>query len=84
MNVALVLPRATVMLAGTLAADELSLKDTTTPPIGAGPLSFTVPLEVAPPVTLVGLIESELNVNAGATVIVTVAILLLLVPLFAE
>lgn len=60
-NVALVLPLAIVTLAGTRAADELSLNDTTTPPLGAGLPNLTVPREVAPPLTLVGLTESALN-----------------------
>ena len=60
-NVALVLPPGTVTLAGSLAADELSLNDTTAPPPGAGPLNLTVPWEADPPVTLVGFSESVLN-----------------------
>ena len=42
-NVALVLPLVTVTPAGSPAADELSLNDTTRPPLGAGPLKVTVP-----------------------------------------
>lgn len=42
-NVALVLPAGTVTLAGTVAAGESSLSDTTAPPLGAGPLKVTVP-----------------------------------------
>ena len=42
-NVALLLPAGTVTLAGTPVAVELSLKVTATPPLGAGPLSVTVP-----------------------------------------
>ena len=61
MNVALLLPPGTVTLAGTLADDELSLNDTTTPPLGAGPLNVTVPTEAVPPVTVLGFSESELN-----------------------
>lgn len=72
-NAALVLPLATVTLAGTLAEDELSLSDTTTPPLGAAPLKVTVPLELIPPVTVVGLSEREFSTTAGTTVIVTVA-----------
>ena len=82
-NVALVLPPGTVTLTGTLVADELSLSDTTAPPPGAGPLKVTVPWEVAPPVTLVGFSESELNADVDKTVIVAVATLLLFVPSFA-
>ena len=72
-NVALVLPLGIVTLAGTLAADELSLSETTTPPLGAVPLNVTVPVEVVPPVTLVGFNESELN-NSVDGVTVSVAV----------
>ena len=82
-KVALVLPPAIATLAGTTTDDELSLNATTTPPLGAGPPNLTVPRDVAPPLTLVGLTESELNATVGKTVIVTVATLLLFVPLFA-
>src|SRR5882724_9613263 len=55
-NVALVAPAATV----TLAAVVLLLERVTcAPPVGAGPLSVTVPVEEFPPVTLVGFSESE-------------------------
>jgi hypothetical protein len=39
-------------LAGTLARPLLLESVTTTPPVGAGPLRFTVPWELRPPVTL--------------------------------
>jgi hypothetical protein len=43
-NVALVLPAGTVTVDGTLAADGVSLlSDIATPPLGAGPVSVTVP-----------------------------------------
>ena len=59
-NVALVAPGATVTLESTVAAVVLLLESTTcTPPEGAGPLNVTVPVEEFPPVTLVGLSESE-------------------------
>ena len=49
-NVALVAPAATVTLAGTVAADVLSLpSNTTAPPPGAGPASVAVPVELSPP-----------------------------------
>ena len=56
MKVALVLPAATVTLAGVLATAVLLLeRETTAPPAGAALLSITVPVEVCvPPVTLVG------------------------------
>jgi hypothetical protein len=54
-KLALVAPAATVTLAGARAAVVLLLEsDTTAPPVGAGPLNVTVPVEDAPPVTLVG------------------------------
>jgi hypothetical protein len=62
-KVALLLPPATVTLAGTVVDDEVSLNDTTRPPLGAGPLKVTVPCELLPPVTLVGF--SEIVLNAG-------------------
>jgi hypothetical protein len=67
-KVALVLPAATVMVEGSLAADELSLSETTTPPLGAGALRVTVPWEEVPPVTVVGLMVNELKATEGLTV----------------
>ena len=73
MKVALVLPLATVTLAGT-AAEALSLLScTTAPPLGAGALRVTVPWDVAPPVTLVGLTERVLKLG-GLTVRVAVLV----------
>ena len=72
MNVALVLPAGTVTKAGTLAADGvLLLSETATPPLGAAPVSVTVPWEMIPPRTLAGLTENELKV-VGVTVSVVV------------
>ena len=68
-NVALLLPAGTVTLAGTPVADELSLKVTATPPLGAGPLSVTVPCAETPPTRLPGLTDSALSVTGtGVTV----------------
>ena len=60
-NVALLAPAATVTLAGTVAVDVLLLeRETAAPPVSAGPLSVTVPVEdCTPPDTLVGLSVSE-------------------------
>ena len=68
-NVALLAPAATVTLAGTVAADVLSLdSDTTAPPTGAGPLSVTVPVEGLPPARWTGSPAREVNAGSGVTV----------------
>jgi hypothetical protein len=67
-NAALVLPAGTATKAGTPAADGTPLlNDIAAPPLGAGPVSITVPWEMIPPRTLVGLIESEFKAG-GVTV----------------
>jgi hypothetical protein len=59
-NVALVAPAGIVTLAGTVVAVVLLLmRVTTAPPLGAGPLSMTLPVEGDPPLTLVGFSASE-------------------------
>jgi hypothetical protein len=68
-NVALVELAATVTLAGTCAYAVLSLlRLTEAPPLGAAADSVTVPCELVPPNTLVGLSASELMVFGGRTV----------------
>jgi hypothetical protein len=58
-NVRLVVPAATVTLAGTVAAAVLLLASATTlPPAGAVDDSVTVPVDDAPPVRLEGLSET--------------------------
>jgi hypothetical protein len=61
-NVAVVDPAGTIALplGGTLATDGLLLeRETTEPPLGAGPFRVTVPVEGFPPVTVAGLRLSE-------------------------
>jgi hypothetical protein len=63
-KVRLVLPAATVTLAGTVATDVLLLdSDTTVPPDGAAPVKVTVPCELLPPTTVVGLNETAESVG---------------------
>ena len=65
-NVALVVPAATVTLAGTVAAAVLLLEsDTTTPPLGAAALNVAAPVEELPPTTLVGLTVTAESVGDG-------------------
>jgi hypothetical protein len=74
-NVREVLPARTVTLAGTVAAAVLLLERVTTaPPVGAALLRVTVPLELFPPTTVVGLRETEDTVTAGVTVRVAVRV----------
>jgi hypothetical protein len=71
-NVADVLPAATVTVAGTDATAGLALaRVTPMPPVGALPLSVTVPVELAPPVTVAGLRET-VESTGGFTVKVVV------------
>ena len=81
-NVALVAPAATVTLEGTLAAPVLLLERATcAPPVGAGPLSVTVPVEdCIPPRALVGFSVNEESVGAGGAAGVTVSEADLVVP----
>jgi hypothetical protein len=63
-NVRLVVPAATVTLAGTVAAAVLLLESATTrPPEGAAAESVTVPVDDVPPVTLVGLSDNDDSVG---------------------
>jgi hypothetical protein len=65
-NVAEVLPAATVTLDGTVVLGSLLLRFTGSPPVGAAPLMVTVPVEEVPPVTPVGL--NVTFVGTGAVV----------------
>ena len=66
-KVALVLPAGMVTLAGTEAVELPDRKVMRAPPAGAGPLSLTVPVELDPPRTDVGLRVKE-DKAAGLTV----------------
>lgn len=62
-NVAVVAPARTVTLP-TICADVLLLESITiAPPVGAAPLSTTVPVEGLPPCTVVGFRVSEARVT---------------------
>lgn len=74
-NVAVVLPAATVRVAGTVAAELLSVSDTVTPPEGAAPFRDTVPVEELPPITLLGL---KFNALTEGGLIVKTAVLVTL------
>ncbi len=63
-NVRLATPGGMVTLAGTVAAAALLLeRETRAPPVRAGPLSFRLPVEGNPPLTLVGFSVSEVRVG---------------------
>ena len=64
MKVALVCPDCTVTLDGTIATEVLLLdRVTLAPPEGAAPVSVTVPVELLPPLTLVGFNVSDESVT---------------------
>src|SRR3989441_5332389 len=74
-NVALMAPAGTVTLAGTVAAELLLDSATCAPPAGAGPSSVAVPVELLPPVTVVGFTPSaERRTGFGFTVRVAVRV----------
>jgi hypothetical protein len=77
-NVAVVCPAATVTLAGTAAAVLLLPSVTNAPPVGATALNVTVPVELAPPVTLVGFKDTEETVTGFTTGLIVKAALPLL------
>src|SRR5262245_25087606 len=80
-NVLEVEPAVTVTLAGTPATVEFALERVTTaPPVGAGPVSVTVPVEVAPPLTELGLSVSVESVSGGGGG-VTVSVAVFVTPL---
>jgi len=64
---ALVAPTGMVTVAGTVAsATSLLVRETMAPPCGAGALSVTLPTNEAPPVTVLGLSESEVRLGPVA------------------
>src|SRR5436190_12142391 len=67
-NVALVDPAGTVMLAGTVAGLPLD-NDTRAPPAGAAALRIAVPVTALPPTTLDVLSEIEERVTVTAGVV---------------
>ena len=80
-KVAPVAPAGTVTLAGTVATAVLSLeRRTMAPPVRAGALSVTLPVEGDPPLTLVGLSVTEVRVGPGGGCGVTESEAVLLTP----
>jgi len=63
-NVAVVAPAATETVVGTLAVVPLAASATDKPPVGAALARVTVPVDVLPPVTEVGLRATEATVGA--------------------
>ena len=79
-KLALVAPTGTVTLAATIATALLLLESVTTaPPDGAALVRVTVPCDVPPPVTLVGLSVNVLRLAGGGTG-VTVSVVVRLAP----
>jgi hypothetical protein len=78
-KVAVVAPAATVMFAGRLTAVLPLESAITAPPVGAALESATVPCELAPPVTLAGLIATLCKLAAGGGGL-TVSVVVCVVP----
>jgi hypothetical protein len=66
-NVPEVAPATTVTVPGTVALAALELSVIAIPPVGAGPLRVTVPVEEVPPVTVAG--ESVRPVSVGGLIV---------------
>jgi hypothetical protein len=64
-KLALVCPAPTVTFAGTVAAALLLDNVTIVPPLGAAAVRVTVPVELAPPLTVLGLSVSAEGTGAG-------------------
>ena len=71
-KVAVVWPAATMTLPETVAAALLLARETAMPPVGAGPSSVTVPVELLPPTITVGL---TVRVVSAGELTVRVAVL---------
>ena len=72
-KVTLVDPAGTVTLVGTVASGLLLASATLAPPAGAELVRVTVPCELSPPVTLVGLsVTLERLAGGGGAVMVSV------------
>ena len=74
MNVPVVAPAATAALGGTTADGLLLERLTVAPPVEAGALRVTVPVELAPPTTLAGFRVTDDRLGAEVTVRVTVIV----------
>jgi hypothetical protein len=72
-NVADVLPAGTVTLVGTVATAVLLLLNATVVDELGAALNVTVPVELDPPLTLVGFSVTELNVTPAGALTVSVA-----------
>ena len=68
-NVPVVLSAATVTFAGTCAAELSLARVTTAPPVAAGALRVTVPVDEVPPSTLLGFSVKKVRVVAGAVTV---------------
>lgn len=74
LNVAKLAPPGTVTLAGTVAREELLLASvTTTSPVGAAVVRFTVPSDFAPPTTVDGLSVNDASAADAGGLTVSVA-----------
>lgn len=73
-NVADVLPAATVTFEGTVAVDVLLLLNAIVVADVGAALSVTVPVELEPPLTLVGSSVNELNVTPMGALTVSIAL----------
>src|SRR5437867_1593119 len=61
-------PAGTMIVTGTIAAVELHESETVPPPLSAGALKVTVPVDEVPPTTLVGLNDTVERTGPGGGV----------------